>query len=110
MELPNGERAIVPIEKLRDYCLNPAHRVGSHKAHVFEAVLDLTAVDAEVLQQRLLTVARTGDAVVGMRNAYGQRYIVDFEMTTAVGMAVVRSTWIVLVGEDVPRLTSCYVL
>ena len=110
MELPNGERAIVPIEKLRDYCLNPTHRVGSHKAHVFEAVLDLTAVDAEVLQQRLLTVARTGDAVVGMRNAYGQRYIVDFEMTTAVGMAVVRSTWIVLVGEDVPRLTSCYVL
>ena len=110
MELPNGERAIVPIEKLRDYCLNPTHRVGSHKAHVFEAVLGLTAADAEVLQQRLLAVARTGDAVVGMRNAYGQRYIVDFEMTTAVGMAVVRSTWIVLVGEDVPRLTSCYVL
>ena len=110
MKLPNGERAIVPIEKLRDYCLNPTHRVGSHKAHVFEAVLGLTAADAEVLQQRLLAVARTGDAVVGMRNAYGQRYIVDFEMTTAVGMSVVRSTWIVRVGEDVPRLTSCYVL
>jgi hypothetical protein len=31
-------------------------------------------------------------------------------MTTAVGIAMVRSTWIVLVGEDVPRLTSCYVL
>ncbi len=110
MELPNGERAIVPIEKLRDYCLNPTHRVGSHKAHVFEAVLGLTAADVEALQQRLLTVARTENAVVGMRNAYGQRYIVDFEMTTAVGIAMVRSTWIVLAGEDVPRLTSCYVL
>ena len=110
MELPNGERAIVPIEKLRDYCLNPTHRVGSHKAHVFEAILSLTAAGAEALQQRLLNVARTENAVVGMRNAYGQRYIVDFEMTTAVGIAVVRSTWIVLVGEDVPRLTSCYVL
>jgi len=110
MELPNGERAMVPIEKLRDYCLNPTHRVGSHKAHVFEAVLGLTAADAEALQQRLLTVARTENAVVGMRNAYGQRYIVDFEMTTAVGIAMVRSTWIVLAGEDVPRLTSCYVL
>jgi hypothetical protein len=97
MELPNGERAIVPIEKLRDYCLNPTHRVGSHKAHVFEVVLGLTAADAEVLQQRLLAVAKTGDAVVGMRNAYGERYIVDFEMTNAVDMAVVRSTWIVLV-------------
>jgi hypothetical protein len=31
-------------------------------------------------------------------------------MTTTVGTAVVRSTWITLAGEDVPRLTSCYVL
>jgi hypothetical protein len=31
-------------------------------------------------------------------------------MTTNVGTAVVRSTWIVLVHEEVPRLTSCYVL
>jgi hypothetical protein len=76
----------------------------------FEAVLGLTAADAEALQQRLLTVARTENVVVGMRNAYGQRYIVDFEMTTAVGLAVVRSIWIVLAGEDVPRLTSCCVL
>jgi hypothetical protein len=109
MKLPNGERAIVSIEKLRDYCLNPTHRVGGHKAHVFESVLGLTATHAEALRQRLLSVAQTGDAVLGMLNAYGQRYVVDFEMTTPVGTAVVRSTWIVLVGEDVPRLTSCYV-
>jgi hypothetical protein len=110
MKLPNGERAIVPIEKLRDYCLHPTHRVGSHKAHVFESVLGLTAAHAEALQQWLLAAARTGEAVLGMQNAYGQRYIVDFEMTTTMGTAVVRSTWIILVGEDVPRLTSCYVL
>ena len=110
MKLPNSGRAIVPIEKLRDYCLHPTQRVGSHKAHVFESVLGLTAADAEALQQRLFAIAQTGEAVLGMRNAYGQRYIVDFEMTTTVGIAVVRSTWIVLTGEDVPRLTSCYVL
>src|SRR5688572_8012310 len=110
MKLPNGERAIVPIEKLRDYCLNPTHRVGSHKAHVFESVLGLTAAQAAELQQRPLAVARTGEAVLGMQNAYGQRYIVDLEMTTTVGTAVVRSTWITLAGEGVPRLTSCYVL
>ena len=110
MRLPNGERAIVPIEKLRDYCLPPTHRVGSHKAHVFDSVLGLTVAHAEDLQQRLLTVARTGEAVLGMQNAYGQRYIVDFEMTTTVGIAVVRSTWIILVHENAPRLTSCYVL
>jgi hypothetical protein len=110
MKLPNGERAIVPIEKLRDYCLHPTHRVGSHKAHVFESLLGLTSARAEELQQRLFAVAGTGEAVLSMRNAYGQRYILDFEMTTTVETAVVRSTWIVLTGEDVPRLTSCYVL
>jgi hypothetical protein len=110
MKLPNGERAIVPIEKLRDYCLHPTHRVGSHKARVFESVLGLTAAHAEELQQRLFAVAGAGESVLGMRNAYGQRYIVDFEMTTTVGAAGVRSTWIVLTDEDVPRLTSWYVL
>ena len=110
MRLPNGDRAIVPIEKLRDYCLNCAHEVGGHKAHIFESVLGLTAVDAGRLQQLLLSVARDREAVLGKRNAYGQRYIIDFGMTTAMGTAVVRSTWIILIGEDVPRLTSCYIL
>src|SRR5207248_10655969 len=68
--------------------------------------LGLTVAHAEILQQRLLAMARTGEATLGMQNAYGQRYIVDFEMTTTVGTAVVRSTWIVLVHEEVPRLRS----
>jgi hypothetical protein len=110
MKLPNGEHTIVPLEKLRDYCLNPTHRVGGHKAHVFEARLGLTTAQAGELQQHLLAIAPTGEAVLGVQNAYGQRYIIDFTMTTAVGTAEVRSTWIVLVGQDVPRLTSCYIL
>jgi hypothetical protein len=110
MKLPNGERAIVPLEKLRDYCLSPTHRVGNHKAHVFEAILGLTTAHAEELQQHRLAIAQTGEAVLSVQNAYGQRYIIDFAMTTAVGNAEVRSTWIVLAGQDVPRLTSCYIL
>ncbi len=100
----------MPIEKLRDYCLNRAHEVGGHKAYIFESVLGLTAADARRLQQMLISVAQDREAVLGKRNAYGQRYIIDFEMTTAIGTAVVRSTWIILTGEDVPRLTSCYIL
>ena len=110
MRLPNGDHAIVPIEKLRDYCLNRAHEVGGHKAYIFESVLGLTAADAGRLQQLLLSVARTGEAVLGKHNAYRQRYIIDFEMTTSIGKAVVRSTWIILTGKDVPHLTSCYIL
>ena len=110
MQLPNGERAIVPLEKLRAYCLNHTHRVGGHKAHVFEAVLGLTTAHAEELQQQLLAIAQSGEAVLGIQNVYGQRYIIDFAMTTAMGTAVVRSTWIVFIGQNVLRLTSCYVL
>ncbi len=28
MKLPNADRAVVEIEKLRDYCLNPVHPRG----------------------------------------------------------------------------------
>jgi hypothetical protein len=41
---------------------------------------------------------------------YGQRYTVDFEMTTEKGTAPVRSGWIILRGGSAPRLTTCYVL
>jgi hypothetical protein len=44
------------------------------------------------------------------RTAPGIARTIGFEMTTTVGTAVVRSTWIILVGDDIPRLTSCYVL
>lgn len=110
MKLPNGNRAIVSIEKLRNYCLNPMHRVGRHKAYVFKRVLGLTVVDAEKLRQKLVAIASTGEATRGRQDAYGERYVVDFELTTPHGTAVVRSTWIIRTGEDFPRLTSCYVL
>jgi hypothetical protein len=41
---------------------------------------------------------------------FGQRYVLDFPMTTTAGTATVRSGWIVLAGTDVLRLTSCYLL
>lgn len=39
MQIPNCERAIVDIVKLRDYCLNLDHIRGRHKARVFLNVL-----------------------------------------------------------------------
>jgi len=37
--LPNGDRAILDIRKLEDYCLSPSHPRGRHKARVFQRVL-----------------------------------------------------------------------
>jgi len=110
MLLPNGKRAIVDIRKLRDYCLNPDSPRGSSKARVFAAALGITAADAAEFRERLLEAARTGEAEPGELDMYGQRYTIDFRMETDIGKAVVRSGWIILHSESVPRLTTCYIL
>lgn len=110
MLLPGGTHAVVDIRKLRDYCLNPDGPRGSGKARVFAAALGITATDAEELRKTLLEVARAGEARIGELDMYGQRYTVDFEMGTPTGKAIVRSGWIILHNESVPRLTTCYIL
>jgi len=35
LKIPNGDAAIIPIEKIRDYLLSPTHPVGRYKAAVF---------------------------------------------------------------------------
>lgn len=110
MKLPNPERAVVDIQKLRDYCLNPEHRRGCHKARVFAARLGLTAADADYLREALLTAVREHDAVPAEADEYGSRYMIDFMASGPAGQAAVRSHWIIRRGEDFPRLTSCFVL
>lgn len=110
MRLPNPEIAVVDLRKLRDYCLNPEHPRGKYKAQVFSVALGLGADDAEELRETLLSAARSEEAVTGEEDEFGKRYVLDFEMRTAVGTATIRSGWIVRHGEDFPRLTSCYVV
>lgn len=110
MKMPNADRAFVDIAKLRDYCLSANHPRGRHKARVFVAALGLTEGDAAELQHALLEAAQIEEVVSGEQDSYGQRYVLDFPLSTAAGRAVVRSSWIVRQGEDFPRLTSCYVL
>lgn len=109
MKLPNADRAVVEIEKLRDYCLNFDHPRGRHKARVFAASLGLTADHADELREHLLQVVLTADATTTEHDDYGQRFVVDFDLAGPRGSARVRSSWIVREQEDFPRLTSCYV-
>jgi hypothetical protein len=110
MKLPNGERAVVDIAKLRDYCLNPDHPRGRHKARVFAAAFGLTAEYAEELRDALLQAARTEEATATDQDEYGQRYVLDVTIKGPDGEATVRSSWIIRAAEDFPRLTSCFVL
>ena len=110
MKLPGGDNAIVDIVKLHDYCLNPVHPRGRHKARVFISALGLTRADAEFLRGALLRAARQLDAVMGDVDEYGERYTVDFGLARGVRRAMVRSTWIISRSDPVPRLTSRFVL
>ncbi len=110
MRLPNAQKAVVDVAKLRDYCLSSGHPEGRHKARVFYSVLGLTAQEAEELQAALFAAARENEAIVADRDAYGQRYVVDFVMRRGDREATVRATWIIRTSEDHPRLTSCFVL
>ena len=67
MKLPNGEKAVIEIAKLRDYCLSAAHPEGRHKARVFRAVLGIGPADSPMLQERLQAAARDQEAVAGGR-------------------------------------------
>lgn len=110
VKLPNAENAVVEIQKLCDYCLSPEHPRGKHKARVFSSALGLTAEDSAKLCQTLLCAAVSEEAAPTEEDEYGKRYVLDFEMSTETGSAIVRSGWIIRSGEDFPRFTSCWVL
>jgi hypothetical protein len=55
MKLPNGEFAIIPMEKLTGYCLDPNHSSGKHKARVFASVLGITVENADDLRELIVT-------------------------------------------------------
>jgi hypothetical protein len=109
MKLPNGEHAVVDLRKLLEYCLNPQHPRGRNKARVFAAV-GIREADAEELRAALLAAAGGAETEPGVANLYGQRYIIDFDLVRQGKVVRIRSTWIVRAGDDLPRLTSCYVL
>ena len=110
MKIPNTENAFVDIRKLRDYALNPEHRVGKHKARLFTDLLGMNVDDAEALGDILLQAARTHDAVTGDNDEHGQRYRIDFTLTWHGREAIIRSAWNIRPSEDFPRLVTCYPL
>lgn len=54
MKVPGAECAVVDIRKLSNYCLDPTHAEGKHKARLFAAALGMTVSDAADLRDALL--------------------------------------------------------
>jgi hypothetical protein len=111
MRLPNGDKAVVDPRKLTDYCLNPTHPLGKHKARLFADATGITLADWGLLHAELLRAADArDDAVATDRTPFGQKYEITFTLAGPRGggrSAAVLSVWIV--GDDqIPRLVTCY--
>lgn len=108
--LPNGDQAILDMRKIEDYCLNPSHPRGRHKARVFREALDLQRSDASWLRDALLEAARSGEAFQDGKDAWGTHWRLDATVWRQGKSVVVRTIWIVRTGETVPRFVTCWVL
>lgn len=109
-KLPHAQRAIIEISKLRNYCLNPEHPRGRHKAQVFRHALGIDRPDAEHLRDMILDGIQTANAMLLDSDKFGQRWRVDLEISGPKKLAVVRTVWIIHPGADAPRFVTCWVV
>ena len=108
MKIPNADRAIVEATKLRDYLLLPSHPVGRFKAPFFAALGysqdQWPQLEADPRAQHLLQDAEPAAAA-----SYGQKYEIRAILIGPNGRsAEVVSIWIILAGEEAPRLVTAY--
>ena len=108
MQIPGADRAIVDPIKVREYLLSLEHPVGRGKARFFLA-LGFSRNEWSTLQRALLSVARQSDAKPLPASPYGQKYEACAIIQGPRGQAAeVVTIWIILAGEDFPRLVTAY--
>jgi hypothetical protein len=104
--LPNVENAVIPVEKLVGYALNPDHPKGSDKARVFASALGYTRENAQELIRQLSSKLATLPALERPQTPYGRSFSVDVPISGPGGSAVVVTGWLLDIGEKAPKLTS----
>jgi hypothetical protein len=108
--LPNGDVAIFDLRKLEEYCLDPSHPRGRHKARVFRVALGIGKRDAAWLRRELLNSLTEGDALELPSDQFGRRWRVDTLVKRQDRNVVVRTLWLMRTGENAPRFVTCWVL
>ena len=108
MKLPDADRALVGVAKVRDYLLSDSHPVGRFKSAFFVA-LGYSAADWAILATDLRSHALAHEARAGDLTEYGQKYLVRGRIDGPAGRsAVLVAVWIVLHGEDFPRFVTAF--
>ena len=108
MKVPNADKAVIAVEKLRDYLLNVDHQRGGSKAMILVAMGyspdEWQRLEADLRQQYL-----TADCEFDGQTVYGQSYVIVAPLTGPAGRVVTfRSVWQVDTGSDMPRLVTMY--
>lgn len=107
MKLPNPDKAVIPIEKVRDYLLSPTHSVGRHKATFF-SMLGYNQSDWQVLEQDFQEFLNE-DANFIEETDYGKKYEIRGSIAGPNGRsAAVITAWIVLYDEEFARFVTAY--
>lgn len=106
--LPGYRLATIPESKLR-YCLDPEHRIGRHKARVFQSALGLGSQDAHELERliRRGLAKRPARLALVLPDAT-ERWVVEWIVAGRTGPLRFVSAWDYHPAHAGPRLVSCY--
>ncbi len=77
---------------------------------MFLSFLGINSDDADELLDILLKAVKEYNAELSLKDEYGQRYQLDFNLEWKGRHAIIRTAWIIEPDIPYPRLTSCYVL
>jgi hypothetical protein len=106
--LPQVDLVIIDRQKLTDYALSPEHPVGRFKAAFF-AKIGFTIRNWKQLDLELRRLVRQNPAELGDMTRFGQKYVVRGRIVGLWGRtAEILTVWIVLKGEQIPRLVTLY--
>jgi hypothetical protein len=103
----DASKAIVPVEKLRDYLLSPTHRTGRCKAAYFRS-LGYTQEEWRLLEADLLAMLRDATEPAEV-SPYGHKFIVHGVLVGPSGRSArIVAVWTILTGEVAPRFVTAY--
>lgn len=106
--IPNYEKAIIDPVKLQDYVLSDTHPIGRFKAAIFQQ-MGYTRKNWGQFAEDIRTQLLPFDAEEGEKTKYGQKYIITGDIKGPSGKVMkLKSIWIILRGEELPRLITIY--
>lgn len=107
-KLPNYEKAFIDPTKIRGYILSTEHPIGRFKAALFQRI-GYTKENWEKLINDIRNYHLPLDAEPVERNKYGRKYVIKGNFKSPSGKIVMlKSMWIILDGEDIPRFITIY--